>query len=586
VTRQSRSLTSARAPRLLFKLWFGRTHVDALLVAVIVLVAFANACPAPPAHGRGEGEGETAGEGEGADASEGEGASSEGEGEGSEGEGQGAGEGEGAAGEGEGEGTAGEGEGEGTAGEGEGEGVPSVALVPGAGLLLEDVARDGSELAYVDASGTLFAIAPGAVQGGNPGAPVTVSSSTQLAQYHGDFLVAFHALVAPANKVAATADVATIGTAGTSPLGNNVRVSSLSASDDGLHLYHEESPATGGRDVVLDGVNLANFTKVKSRFTPTNANLIVGANFHATLPSGATTTAKVVRAYSVANVAAGGFFNINNTLNDPTATPPVLGPSNETQVTHDGTQVIYGDHAQSNRVDITIVDVNGSSPVVLKQGGDDIVFKVTVDDSEVIYLVDTLTVDSATTPNPDCGAIEAVHRDGSQQRTIRVGDPTCATGAKDMKALSSKNLVYARAINGSLEDLGIVAVDGSSDLALGTGDVSLGFSKDGRFFAYLDGVAAGVGTLKVFDTAIATIISVSANVLVSPSPAFASSSKLVMLDATGVLREAVIGTTGGFVLIDLSSGVSSFGVVHDGLGLDASRVAFSRAADGIFFAGL
>jgi hypothetical protein len=279
----------------------------------------------------------------------------------------------------------------------------------------------------------------------------------------------------------------------------------------------------------------------------------------------------------------GAFDTVVDTVDDPAAVPPAFGPSNETQVTHDGTQVIFGDHEQTNRVDITIANVDGSNPVVLEAGGDDVAFKVTLDDSEVVYLVDTLTVGAT---NPACGAIEAVQRNATGRRTIRAGDPTCANGAKDMKALSSTHLVYARAISGSLENLAVIALDGSNDTALGSNDVSLGFSSDGRFFAYLDGVAAGAGTLKVADTTTSPIAlhTVASNVLVAPAPAFASSSTIVLLDGGGVLRAATLDPAPS--AIALANAVSSFGLVRDGLGLPASRVAFSRAADGIFIAGL
>ena len=450
-------------------------------------------------------------------------------------------------GEGEGEG---EGEGQGGEGEGEGEGQPpsGTNIVPGAGGILEDAAKDGSELAYRDANNTLFSVSP------DGGAPAQVVINTDKAAYHGTFLIALHGDVNGDGSVYATADKRPAGGA-VAALAANLRTRSLKATDDGLHLYHEVQIAAGVEDLFLDGARIVqNAAKEKIRFSPANDFLVVGANDG--------------NGHEVVTFPVGGG-----------AGHIIVGDlaSNETQVTRNGAQLIYGANEAVNRCDITIAAMDGSDApgTVLRVGGDDSSFKVTADNSEVVYIVDSAI----------SGAIEAVLRTGGAPRIIRAGG---ASKAFDLKSISLDHIVYSTTVPDpltGLETLRIIKLDGSGgDAALGANAQSDGFTADGAYLLYEDNVVSGLGSLHAFNVTNATIDDLGDGVKKVQQ---ASASVVVFLDQLGRLHET---TLGGATII-VADGVDHFALVHDGppvggVTTDSSRVAFSRPADGIWVAGL
>ncbi|HEY4223645.1 MAG TPA: hypothetical protein VGO62_19950, partial [Myxococcota bacterium] len=286
------------------------------------------------------------------------------------------------AGEGEGEGAGGEGEGEGASGEGEGEGTidPGSNIVAGTSLHLEDVARDGSEIAVLDSTGALSTV----TQTGDPAAfPAVNEIDVAKAEYHGQFLLAYRGLDST-GKVAATTDQRNItdATATVSTVAN-MKINSPASSDDGLHLYYEVSLGSGDEQLFLDGTSIvALASKEKVRFTPDNAFLVVGANVPDVVAGSG--SIKFVQTFPLAGGAPVSLVADN--------------ASNQTQVSRDGVNVIFGANENGNLCDVTVARADGTGAnQLIRQGADDVTFKVTLDNTQLVYVVDSLNI----------GAIEA-----------------------------------------------------------------------------------------------------------------------------------------------------------------------------------
>jgi hypothetical protein len=485
-------------------------------LALLLLLVVVAGCPLS---GTAEGEGE-GGEGEGV---EGEGEEGEGEeGEGEEGEGE---EGEGEAGEGE------EGEGE----EGEGEPEPTAPIVAGAGLTFIETSRISGDAAYRE--GTTLMVLPR-----TSSTATVVATAVEHAVFSGDQLVAFHGVV---GNVAATAEVRR-GDAATVALGTNIKISTVDASDDGQHLFWEEvaDAAAGTENLMLDGTAVLSGTrKAKTRFTADNGHLVVGAN----LPTAAGTE-KTIRTFPLGG-GAGAVLAVDNT-------------SNETAVTRSGASVLYGDNENGNVVNITLKPANDGAAVVLAEGADDAAFKVTPNDNELIYLLDTDT----------SGAIEAVQLNGSGRRRVRAPSGALAI---DLVSVSWDHVVYATARSGGLRSLGIIGLLGANDTDLGVNADGKGFTADGRFYVFVDNVTAGVGRLQAYDTTTNTIVSLAADVAKVTD---ADANHLVFLGTDAVLSVVALSTA-AIEVID--TGVTGFGLVRDAPNGTSSRVAYGKA-DGIW----
>jgi hypothetical protein len=482
--------------------------------------------------------------------------------------------GEGEAGEGEGEGGA-AGEGEGVAGEGEGEGSisPGQNIVTGAGLNLEDVTNDGVTIAYRDANNALNEVP---VAGGSSTPVPTTVLVTDQAEYHGSFLIAYHGFADPTTKkVAITAEVRD-GSGTISNLGNNIKISSVKASPDGAHLFHEESAGTitdsngvaqSIENLFLDGANLLgdvapnHVEKAKARFAPTSASFMVGAKI---VDATATTVDHFVRVFPVggttfATIASDASAGLRN------------GPSTQNQFSPDGNTVFFGAGKNSNVITLAASAADGTgTPVQLRAGADQQTFKISLDGTKVIYLVDTVT----------SGAIESVGFSGGTPGVIRAGG---ASKALDLGTLTTNHIVYATSIDATSgnETLAVIGLDGTGDTPIGPEGVDEGSSPDGRFIAARINVNGGVGDLAVFDSTSSAAPKAEGSGIKKVS--IASNTEYVSLDSLGTLR---LGHFAGGSS-QIATGVAHFVLVKDSAtSTTSSKVAYSRDADGIWVAGL
>jgi hypothetical protein len=426
-------------------------------------------------------------------------------------------------------------------------------LIAGPGLHLDDADAGGAGFAYRDLANDVFFVTP-------KGTTTKLASDTASSQFAGASLTIWFGLDA-ADHVIASMKVREPSGA-VNAVGTQVATSSISGPPDGAHVSFESvaNAATGTTDVHLDGaVVVAGASSTKSKWSKSGDVFLLGSKAAASTGG----NSKLVQAFVDGNAAS----------------PIVLcrkSCAREVAVTNDGTRALYFDHDNNNAGNLELATLPTSagataalSTIELAGGVSDA--RIRLDESQANVTNGANGTSGAngangagfayflgndvTTSAPD-GSLFVISLT-SQGNDARAVLPT-GSGVVDVVDAFASFVVYATTAQDALSKavtLRIVKQDGTADAALGSAALSEGFSGDGRFYVFRDGVRNDgnghfIGTLRALDTSTGAIATLGED---ARKAQLAGARAIAWSDDTKHLRRAALGGASELVQISVDT---------------------------------